>query len=196
MNKYKQQCAIDTDKRSLDDAFVGADIAIGLSSPRAFTRSMIKSMNDNPAIFALHNPEPEITPDEVYEVRDDAIIATGRSDYPNQINSAMCFPFLFRGALDVRAKTFNDEMKLACAINLATLARRPVPAVVKHAYDGVDVEYGREYLVPSIFDPRLLTEIPMEVAISATRTGVARNFISDWTSYKYQLQAKISRTHI
>lgn len=195
MNPYKEQFAVETTKRTLEDAFTDCDIAIGLSSAGQFKQDYIKLMAPDPVVFALANPEPEIRPEKVYEVRDDAVIATGRSDYPNQVNNVMCFPFLFRGALDTRAYRFNDEMKMACANSLAELARKPVHDAVKRAFHGVDVEFGREYIIPSIFDPRLLTTIPIEVAMSAMRTGVARNFITDWAAYKFELQARVEHTH-
>lgn len=197
MNQIKEQYAVDTPKRTLEDAMKGADIAIGVTnSSGLFTADMIKSMAEKPIIFGLSNPNPEVTPNEVYEVRDDAIIATGRADYPNQINTVTCFPFLFRGALDIRAKTINDDMKLACAMSLAQLARKPVPDTVKAAHFGADVEFGREYIVPSLFDPRLLTTVPIEVGIAGITSGVARNFITDWTEYKYELQSKVRHTYV
>lgn len=186
MNERKEKYALDTDKRTLEDAMKGADVAIGFSGEGGlFTAPLIKSMNEKPIIFALSNPQPEVTPDDVYSIRDDAIIATGRADYPNQLNSLMCFPFLFRGTLDVKASDINEEMKLACALSIANLARKKVPDSVKLAHFGVDIEFGREYILPSLFDHRLLTTVPIDVAISAITSGVARNFITDWTSYKY-----------
>lgn len=130
-------------------------------------------MNDSPIIFTLANPEPEMRAEAIYEVREDAIVATGRSDYPNQVNNVLCFPFLFRAALDVRATQINESMKMACAQALARLARKPVPEEVKRAYGGLDIEFGREYIVPSIFDPRILTYIPIAVAQAAIASGVA-----------------------
>jgi len=152
---------------------------------------MIKGMNKNPIIFALANPEPEIRPELVYEYREDAIVATGRSDYPNQVNNVMAFPFLFRAALDTRATSINEEMKMACALALADLARTEVPDTVKRAYNGVDIEFGREYLVPSIFDPRLLTTIPIAVAKAAMDSGAARIQIKDWDEYKFSLKSRV-----
>lgn len=131
-------------------------------------------MAKDPIVFALANPEPEMRPELVYEVREDAITATGRSDYPNQVNNVLCFPFLFRAALDTRSTQINETMKMECAVALAELARTPVPDVVKRAYNGIEIEFGREYLVPSIFDPRLLTKIPIAVAKAAMKSGVAR----------------------
>ena len=185
MNPYKERFACPTDKRTLDDAFKGADIAIGLSQAGSFTPEMIASMAPDPLVFALANPEPEIRPEIMYEVREDVITATGRSDYPNQVNNVMCFPFLFRAALDTRSTSINEAMKMACAKSLSELARTPVPDVVKRAYNGADVEFGREYLVPSIFDPRLLTTIPIDVAKAAMESGVAQKEIEDWTDYKF-----------
>ena len=164
MNEYKEYFAVETDKRTIEDAFTDADVAIGLSKGGQFKGEYLKLMARDPVVFALANPEPEIRPELAYEARDDVIVATGRSDYPNQINNVMCFPFLFRGALDTRASCFNDDMKLSCANALANLARTPVPDTVKRAFNGQEVEFGREYLIPSIFDPRLLTTIPLEVA--------------------------------
>lgn len=131
----------------------------------------------------------------MYDIRSDAIVATGRSDYPNQVNNVMCFPFLFRAALDVRASKINEAMKMKCALSIAMLARKPVPDVVKRAYNGVEIEFGREYIVPSIFDPRLLTSIPIDVAKAAMDSGVARNPIEDWEAYKNELQARVAHTH-
>jgi malate dehydrogenase (oxaloacetate-decarboxylating)(NADP+) len=134
---------------------------------------MIKSMAKNPIVFALANPEPEMRPEAVYEIRDDALVATGRSDYPNQVNNVMCFPFLFRAALDTRSKQINEHMKMACAISLAELAQTEVPDTVKRAFNGIDLEFGREYIMPSIFDPRLLTTVPIDVAKAAMESGIA-----------------------
>lgn len=152
---------------------------------------MIKSMNKDPIIFALANPEPEIRPEIVYDFREDAITATGRSDYPNQVNNVMAFPFLFRAALDTRATSINEDMKMACALALAELARTEVPDIVKRAYNGVEIEFGREYLVPSIFDPRLLTTIPIAVAKAAMESGAARIMIEDWDEYKFSLKSRV-----
>jgi malate dehydrogenase (oxaloacetate-decarboxylating)(NADP+) len=152
---------------------------------------MIKSMNKDPIIFALANPEPEIRPEIVHDIRDDAVVATGRSDYPNQVNNVMAFPFLFRAALDTRSTSINEEMKLACALALADLARTEVPDAVKRAYNGIEIEFGREYLVPSIFDPRLLTTIPIAVAKAAMESGAARIMIDDWDEYKFSLKSRV-----
>ena len=152
-------------------------------------------MNDNPIVFPLANPEPEIRPGKIYDTREDAIVATGRSDYPNQVNNVLCFPFLFRAALDTRSTEINETMKMDTAIALAELARSGVPDVVKRAYNGIDVEFGREYIVPSIFDPRLLTTIPIAVAKAAMRSGAARIEITDWDEYKYELRSRVAHTH-
>jgi len=151
---------------------------------------MVSVMNKNPILFTLANPEPEIRPAKVYEVREDCIIATGRSDYPNQVNNVLCFPFLFRAALDTRAREINEEMKMACALALADMARKPVPDVVKRAYNGMDIEFGREYIVPSIFDPNLLSTIPTAVAKASMASGVARLEITDWEEYNFSLKTR------
>ena len=131
----------------------------------------------------------------MYEVREDAIIATGRSDYPNQVNNVLCFPFLFRAALDVRASSINEDMKMACAVAISELARLPVPDIVKRAYNGLDLEFGREYIVPSIFDPRLLTTIPIQVAKAAINSGIAYSPITNWNEYEFQLKQRVSHTY-
>lgn len=164
MNIYKERFALNTKKRTVEDAFEGADIAIGFTNQGTFTPDMIKSMNDKPVVFALSTPEPEMRPEQMYEIRDDIIPGTGRADYPNQINNLIVYPFLFRAALDVEATEINEAMKMACAKALSDLARTKVPDVVKRAYGGCEIEFGREYLVPSIFDPRLLTTVPIAVA--------------------------------
>ena len=156
---------------------------------------MIRSMNKDPIVFCLANPEPEIRPEAIYEIRDDAVIATGRSDYPNQVNNVLCFPFLFRAALDTRSTQINEEMKMACALALAQLAREPVTNNVKRAYGGLDIEFGREYLVPSIFDHRILSHIPQAVAKAAMDSGVAQKNIEDWEQYKIELLKRVSHTY-
>src|SRR5471032_980926 len=178
MNQWKSAYAIKTSARTLADAFEGADVAFGLSAKGAFTKDMIKSMAAKPIIFALANPDPEITAEEVAEVRDDAIMATGRSDYPNQINNVLGFPYIFRGALDVRASAINMEMKIAAANALAALAREDVPDEVAVAY-GARPKYGSEYIIPVPFDPRLIATIPPAVAKAAMETGVARKPIPE-----------------
>jgi malate dehydrogenase (oxaloacetate-decarboxylating)(NADP+) len=190
MNQWKSAHAVETGKRSLTDAMDGADIFFGLSAKGALTPEMVKSMAPNPIIFAMANPDPEITPEEAMAVRDDAIVATGRSDYPNQINNVLGFPYIFRGALDVRATTINMEMKLAAANALAELAREDVPDDVAAAYQGARPRFGREYLIPAPFDPRLISVIPAAVAKAAMETGVARKPIVDMKEYGAHLSAR------
>ena len=194
MNQWKSAHAAKTKARTLAEAVEGADCFIGLSVKDAMTQDMVRSMADNPLIFAMANPDPEITPEAVKAVRDDAIIATGRSDYPNQINNVLGFPYIFRGALDVRASTINDDMKIAAAKALAELARKDVPDEVAAAYSGEHLKYGREYLIPTPFDPRLITAVPMAVAKAAMESGVARNPIIDVDQYKAELSARLNPT--
>jgi malate dehydrogenase (oxaloacetate-decarboxylating)(NADP+) len=189
MNQWKSGYAIKTDKRTLEDAFKGADVAFGLSVKGAFTPEMIKSMADKPIIFAMANPDAEITPEEVAAIRDDAIMATGRSDYPNQINNVLGFPYIFRGALDVRASAINMEMKIAAAHALAELAREDVPDEVAVAY-GARPKFGPDYIIPVPFDPRLISYVPPAVAKAAMDTGVARKPIVDMDGYRQQLSAR------
>src|SRR5512146_1914389 len=189
MNQWKSAYAIKTDKRTLEDAFKGADVAFGLSVKGAFTPEMIKSMAAKPIIFALANPDPEITPEEVAAVRDDAIMATGRSDYPNQINNVLGFPYIFRGALDVRASAINMEMKVAAAHALAALAREDVPDEVAAAY-GARPKFGPDYIIPVPFDPRLISYVPPAVAKAAMDTGVARKPIVDMEAYRATLRSR------
>ncbi|MEA2841478.1 MAG: hypothetical protein QOF41_2808 [Methylobacteriaceae bacterium] len=190
MNQWKSAHAVETDKRSLGDAMAGADIFFGLSAKGALTSEMVKSMAPNPIIFAMANPDPEITPEEAHAVRDDAIVATGRSDYPNQINNVLGFPYIFRGALDVRATTINMEMKVAAANALAELAREDVPDDVAAAYQGARPRFGREYLIPAPFDPRLISVVPAAVAKAAMESGVARKPIVDMKEYGAHLSAR------
>ena len=190
MNQWKSAHAVETDKRSLADAMDGADIFFGLSAKGALTPEMVKSMAPNPIIFAMANPDPEITPEEAIAVRNDAIVATGRSDYPNQINNVLGFPYIFRGALDVRATTINMEMKVAAANALAELAREDVPDDVAAAYQGARPRFGREYLIPAPFDPRLISVIPAAVAKAAMESGVARKPIVDMKEYGAHLSAR------
>ena len=187
MDQWKAPHAIDTHMRTLEEAMVGADVFLGLSAAGIVSQDMVKSMADNPIIFAMANPDPEITPEEIKEARSDAIIATGRSDYANQVNNVLGFPYIFRGALDVRARTVNEEMKLACARALADLARQDVPEEVAAAYHGQRPKYGPEYIIPAPFDPRLISEIPPYVAQAAMDTGVARKPIEDMEAYKKSL---------
>jgi malate dehydrogenase (oxaloacetate-decarboxylating)(NADP+) len=191
MNQWKSAHAVDTDKRTLEDAMEGADVFFGLSVAGALTPQMVKSMAKNPIIFAMANPDPEITPEDAHKVRDDAIMATGRSDYPNQVNNVLGFPYIFRGALDVRARTINDEMKIAAANALAELAREDVPDEVAAAYHGSRLAFGREYLIPAPFDPRLISRIPVAVAKAAMESGVARHHIADLEAYAAQLSARL-----
>src|SRR5919106_3992051 len=190
MNQWKSAYAVDTKARTLADAFKGADIAFGLSVKGAFTPEMIKSMAAKPIIFAMANPDPEITVEEVAAIRDDAIMATGRSDYPNQVNNVLGFPYIFRGALDVRATQINMEMKIAAAEALAALARADVPDEVAAAYQGNRPRFGPRYIIPVPFDSRLISSIPPAVAEAAMSTGVARRPIRDMEAYRLQLSAR------
>ncbi len=189
MNQWKSAHAAPTKARTLADALVGADVFFGLSAKGAVTKDMVKSMADKPIIFAMANPDPEITAEEVAEVRDDAIMATGRSDYPNQINNVLGFPYIFRGALDVRATTINMEMKIAAAHALAELAREDVPDEVAAAY-GARPRFGPDYIIPVPFDPRLISFVPPAVAKAAMDTGVARKPIVDMDGYRQQLRTR------
>jgi len=190
MNQWKSAHAVETKARTLAEAMKGADVFLGLSVKGAVTKDMVKSMAKNPVIFAMANPDPEITPEEVHATRDDAIVATGRSDYENQVNNVMGFPYIFRGALDVRASTINEEMKIAAAKALAELAREHVPDEVIKAYGGREMKFGKHYIIPTPFDSRLIHVVPMAVAKAAVETGVARKPIKDWDAYKKQLQAR------
>jgi len=190
MDQWRSAHAVETDKRTLADAMEGADVCLGLSVAGAVSKDMVKSMAKNPIIFAMANPTPEIRPEEILEVRNDAIIATGRSDYPNQVNNVLGFPYIFRGALDARARTINEEMKIACAEALAKLAREDVPDEVAAAY-GKRLKYGPGYIIPTPFDPRLISEIPPAVAKAAAATGVARKPIEDLFAYKQTLAARL-----
>ena len=190
MNQWKSAHAVKTDARTLADALDGADIVFGLSAKGAFTDAMIRSMAKNPIIFAMANPDPEITPEEVAKIRTDAIMATGRSDYPNQVNNVLGFPYIFRGALDVRATTINDAMKVAAAEALAALARQDVPDDVAAAYQGNRPKFGPQYIIPVPFDPRLISAIPLAVAKAAMDSGVARKPIPDLEKYAQELSAR------
>ncbi|ACL61842.1 NADP-dependent malic enzyme [Methylobacterium nodulans] len=190
MNQWKSAHAVETSKRTLAEAIEGADIVFGLSVKGAFTPDMIRAMAPQPIIFAMANPDPEITVEEVAQVRDDAIVATGRSDYPNQVNNVLGFPYIFRGALDVRATTINMEMKIAAAQALAALAREDVPDEVAAAYQGTRPRFGRDYIIPVPFDPRLIHTIPPAVAKAAMDTGVARKPIPAMDGYRAQLSAR------
>ena len=194
MNQWKSAHAVDTDARTLSEALDGADVFIGLSVKGALTPDMIKAMAPKPIIFAMANPDPEITPEEVYTVRADAIVATGRSDYPNQVNNVLGFPYIFRGAMDVRARRVNMEMKIACARALAELAREDVPDEVAAAYHGTQLKFGPQYIIPTPFDPRLLAYIPPFVAQAAMDTGVARKPIEDMDAYRASLAQRLDPT--
>ncbi|MDG2531190.1 NADP-dependent malic enzyme [Caulobacter endophyticus] len=194
MNQWKSAHAVDTDKRTLAEAVQGADVLLGLSAKGAFTPEMIASMAPNPVIFAMANPDPEITPEEVHRVRPDAIMGTGRSDYPNQVNNVLGFPYIFRGALDVRARRVNHEMKIACAQALAMLAREDVPDEVAAAYHGRQLKFGPDYIIPSAFDPRLIWYVPPFVAQAAMDTGVARKPIADMEAYRQSLAQRLDPT--
>lgn len=174
LNQYKAMFANDTDKRTLADACDGADVFVGLSGPDLLTADMLKTMAPNPVIFACSNPDPEIKPEVALAARDDIIMATGRSDYPNQVNNVLGFPFIFRGALDVRATTINEEMKVAAVHAIKDLAKEPVPQEVIDAYGGAPLAYGKEYIIPKPLDPRLLTDVSAAVARAAVDSGVAR----------------------
>ena len=191
VDHFKATYAIETKLRTLKEAIKGADVFLGLSAKNVLDKEMVKSMNKNPIIFACANPDPEIKPELVDEVRSDAIVATGRSDYPNQVNNLIGFPYIFRGALDVRAKEINEEMKIAAAKAIATLAREEVPDEVVNAYGGERPRYGKEYIIPSTFDPRLISRIPAAVAVAAMKTGVARKKIADIEIYKEQLANRL-----
>ncbi len=194
MNQWKSAHAVETDARTLADAIKGADVFFGLSVKGALTPEMVASMAPNPIIFAMANPDPEITPEEVAAVRSDAIVATGRSDYPNQVNNVLGFPYIFRGALDVRARRVNMEMKVACANALAQLAREDVPDEVAAAYHGKQLKFGPDYIIPSPFDPRLISYIPPFVAQAAMDSGVARTPIADMDAYRASLAQRLDPT--
>ncbi len=192
INQWKSAHAIKTKKRSLEDALKGADVFFGLSKGNIVSQKMAKSMAEKPIIFAMANPEPEILPEVVKECRPDAIIATGRSDYPNQVNNVLGFPYIFRGALDVRATTINLEMKVAAAQAIAELAKEDVPDEVANAYPGQRPQYGPDYIIPSPFDPRLISKVPPAVAKAAMETGVARKAIVDMDQYASDLSARLN----
>jgi malate dehydrogenase (oxaloacetate-decarboxylating)(NADP+) len=190
MNQWKAAHAAPTEARSLADAMNGADVVFGLSAKGAFSNDMIRSMAPNPIIFAMANPDPEITPEEAAAIRSDAIVATGRSDYPNQVNNVLGFPYIFRGALDVRAVTINEDMKIAAANAIAELAREDVPDEVAAAYQGNRPKFGPGYIIPVPFDPRLISVIPVAVAKAAMASGVARKQIADLELYARELSAR------
>lgn len=194
MNPYNSRYAIDTTARTLDDVIDDMDVFMGLSAPRVLNGEQVARMAANPLILALANPEPEISPADVKAVRDDAIIATGRSDYPNQVNNVLCFPFLFRGALDVGATEINEAMKIAAVEAIAEIAEREASAVVAAAYGGQPFRFGREYLIPKPFDPRLMLEIPPRVAQAAMDSGVAKRPIKDFDAYDKELRQFVFRS--
>jgi len=193
MNPYKEEFAVDTKMRTLADAMEGTDAFIGCSAKGVVSKEMVKGMASNPIIFAMANPDPEITPEEVAEVRDDAIMATGRTDYPNQVNNVLGFPFIFRGALDIRATAINEEMKIAAVHALANLAKEEVPEDVKSAYGGEDFTFGKNYLIPKPFDKRVLTRVSPAVAKAGMDTGVNRIEIKDFNQYALQLEARMGQ---
>ena len=194
LNQWKAAHAVETDMRSLAEAVNGADCFLGLSVAGALTQDMVKTMAKDPIIFAMANPDPEITPEDARAVREDAIVATGRSDYPNQVNNVLGFPYIFRGALDVRARTINEEMKIAAAQALAALAKEDVPDEVAAAYHGARPSFGRDYIIPSPFDPRLISYVPPYVAQAAMDTGVARKPIPDMAAYRASLARRLDPT--
>lgn len=195
VNEYKEEFARDTDLRTLEDALVGADLFFGLSKGNVVSKDMLKTMADNPIILALANPDPEIKYPDAMEARPDAIMATGRSDFPNQVNNVLGFPFIFRGALDVHAKQINEEMKKAAAYAIAELAKEDVPDSVKIAYGVNEMSFGKEYIIPKPFDPRVLTWVSPAVAKAAMETGVARKPIEDFDKYKFDLNIRMGRAH-
>ena len=194
MNQWKSAHAVKTHARTLADALKGADVFLGLSAAKAMSTDMLKSMADRPIVFAMANPEPEIMPDVAKKARPDAIIATGRSDYPNQVNNVLGFPYIFRGALDVRATAINEEMKIAAAHAIAMLAREDVPDEVTDAYAGESMRYGEDYIIPAPFDPRLISAVSSAVAQAAMTSGVAKKPIHDLESYRRDLSARLDPT--
>ena len=191
LNAYKAEFALETSDRTLEDAMKGSDMFLGLSAPGVVTAEMVKSMNPHPIIFALANPTPEILPEEVHAVRNDVMMGTGRSDYPNQVNNVLGFPFIFRGALDVKATKVTEGMKMAAAVALAQLAKEDVPAYVKAAYNGEELKFGYNYIIPKPFDRRVLVWVSVAVAEAAIKDGVARVENFDLNAYKAKLQAII-----
>ena len=196
MDPQKEQFANDTKHRTIDEAMKGADVFLGLSGPGAIDKAMVKSMGKKPLIMTLANPTPEIMPEEAKEAKPDAIICTGRSDYTNQVNNVLCFPFIFRGALDVGATKINEEMKLACVEAIAALARKEVSAEVATQYADEDLEFGAEYLIPKPFDPRLIVDLPIAVAKAAMDSGVATRPITDFEAYEHRLQQFFIRSQL
>src|SRR5689334_374913 len=194
LDQWKSAHAVDTDAKTLADALQGADVFLGLSAANVVTKDMVKTMAPEPIIFAMANPDPEIRPEDARAVKPDAIIATGRSDYPNQVNNVLGFPFIFRGALDVRATAINDEMKIAAAEALAELARQQVPEEVAAAYGGKAHSFGPDYIIPAPFDPRLMEIVPAAVAKAAMASGVAQIAIDDMDAYRSRLKSRLNPT--
>jgi malate dehydrogenase (oxaloacetate-decarboxylating)(NADP+) len=194
MNEFKERYARKTDKRTLAEAMVGADIFFGLSTADCVTQDMVRGMAPDPLILAMANPNPEIHPDLTREARPDAIIGTGRSDFPNQVNNVLCFPFLFRGALDCGATTINDEMKIACAYGLVDLAQQEASEEVAQAYDGQSLKFGSDYIIPKPFDPRLFERVPVAVVEAAMKSGVASRPIEDLDAYRRSLSKHVTRS--
>ena len=195
MNEWKEEFASDTSRRTLAEALQGADVFIGVSAAGALKEEYLQAMAPSPIIFAMANPEPEILPPVAKRIRPDAILATGRSDFPNQINNVMCFPFLFRGTLDTRTREINEPMKIAAAEALAKLAREPVPKEVERAYAGTHFTFGPDYIMPTPFDPRLIDVVPRAVAQAAMDSGVARVKITDWNEYHFQNKMRTAKTY-
>jgi malate dehydrogenase (oxaloacetate-decarboxylating)(NADP+) len=194
LDQWKSAHAVETDRRTLAEALAGADVFLGLSAANVVTQDMVKSMAKEPIIFAMANPDPEISPPDAKAARPDAIIATGRSDYPNQVNNVLGFPFIFRGALDVRATAINDAMKIAAAEALAELAREPVPEEVAAAYGGRAHSFGRDYIIPAPFDPRLMEVVASAVAEAAVQSGVAQKPIANMEAYRLELRGRLNPT--
>lgn len=193
MSPEKEEFAANTNNRTLEDALKGADVFVGVSVKDCVTQQMLKSMNKNPIVFAMANPDPEISYEAAKEARNDIIMATGRSDYPNQINNVLGFPFIFRGALDVRAKRISENMKLAASYALAELAKLPVPKIVEKAYNGQHFEFGPDYIVPKPFDPRVIEYEAVAVAKAACEEGIALNPITDFEKYRKELANRIKK---
>lgn len=193
LSREQRAFARDTDKRTLKEAMVGADVFLGVSAANIVSEEMLQSMNDNPIVFAMANPDPEITYERATAARSDLIMATGRSDYPNQINNVLGFPFIFRGALDVRATRITEHMKMAAAKALAELAKEPVCEEVKKAYGGKEFSFGRDYIVPKPFDPRVIEYEAVAVAKAAVEDGVAKNPIADWDEYRRSLLDRMKK---
>jgi malate dehydrogenase (oxaloacetate-decarboxylating)(NADP+) len=193
MTAEKEEFAAITNCRTLEDALKGADVFVGVSVKDCVTQQMLKSMNKNPVVFAMANPDPEISYESAKEARKDVIMATGRSDYPNQINNVLGFPFIFRGALDVRAKKITEKMKLAASYALAELARLPVPKIVEKAYNNQHFEFGQDYIVPKPFDPRVIEYEAVAVAKAACEEGIALNPITDFEEYRKQLAKRVKK---